>query len=56
MFKKTAIIGCVKMFRNSKKQFKTTDFIKKLYRNITDDPSPLVVINSIVALNEIEEK
>lgn len=54
--KKTAIIGCVKMFRNSKKQFKTTDFIKKLYRNITDDPSPLVVINSIVALNEIEEK
>ena len=54
--KKTAIVGCIKMFRNSKKEFKTTDFIYKLYRNITDDPSPLVVINSIVALNEIEEK
>ena len=30
--KKTAIIGCIKMYRNSKKEFKTTDFIKKLYR------------------------
>jgi AP-4 complex subunit beta-1 len=27
-----------------------------LYRNITYDPSPLVVINSIIALNEIEER
>lgn len=53
--KKTAIIGCIKMYRNSRKEFKTTDFIKKLYKLIYD-LSPLVVINSIVALNEIEEK
>ena len=43
------------MFRNSKKEFKTTDFIKKLYK-LVFDASPLVVINSISALNEIEEK
>lgn len=30
--KKTAIIGCVKMYRHSKKEFKTTDFVKKLYK------------------------
>lgn len=53
--KKTAIIGCIKMFRNSKKEFKHTDFIKKLY-SLIFDPSPLVIINSICALNEIEEK
>lgn len=53
--KKTAIIGCIKMYRNSRKEFKGTDFIKKLYK-LVFDPSPLVVINSISALNEIEEK
>ena len=30
--KKTAIIGCIKFYRNSKKEFKNTDFIKKLYK------------------------
>ena len=43
------------MFRNSKKEFKHTDFTKKLYK-LVFDPSPLVVINSISALNEIEER
>lgn len=43
------------MYRNSRKEFKSTDFAKKLYKLIYD-PSPLVVINAITALNEIEEK
>ena len=43
------------MYHNSRKQFKNTDFVKKLYK-LVFDPSPLVVINSISSLNEIEEK
>jgi len=49
--KKTAIIGCIKVFRANK----NNEFTEKLYKLIYD-PSPLVVINSISALNEIEEK
>jgi AP-4 complex subunit beta-1 len=49
--KKTAIIGCIKLYRMTKK----SDFKEKLYKLIYD-PSPLVVINAISALNEIDEK
>ena len=49
--KKTAIIGWIKVFRANKND----DFTKKLYKLIFD-PSPLVAINAICALNEVEEK
>jgi len=52
--KKTAIIGCIKMYKNSKKEFKQTKFIEKL-RNLIKDPDSNVVINTIQALNEILE-
>ena len=51
--KKTAIIGCVKFFHISKSQFKKTEFLKKLYE-LTTDQDPLVVINAIEAVNEIQ--
>ena len=50
--KKTAIIGCVKFYHMSKKEFKKTDFLDTLYK-LTRDHDPLVVINSIEAINEI---
>jgi AP-4 complex subunit beta-1 len=50
--KKTAIIGCVKLFHLSKSNFKKTDFLKILY-TLTKDKDPLVVINAIEAINEI---
>lgn len=50
--KKTAIIGCVKLFHLSKSNFKKTDFLKNLY-TLTKDKDPLVVINAIEAINEI---
>lgn len=51
--KKTAIIGCVKYYHLSKSSFKKTDFQKKLY-DLTRDKDPLVVINAIEAINEIQ--
>jgi hypothetical protein len=36
----------------SKKEFKKTDFLDTLYK-LTRDHDPLVVINSIEAINEI---
>lgn len=51
--KKTAIIGCVKFFHLSKSQFKKTEFLNQLY-NLTKDTDPLVVINAIEAVNEIQ--
>jgi AP-4 complex subunit beta-1 len=50
--KKTAIIGCVKLFHLSKSNFKKTDFLNNLY-TLTKDKDPLVVINAIEAINEI---
>lgn len=51
--KKTAIIGCVKFFHLSKSQFKETEFLTQLYA-LTKDTDPLVVINAIEAINEIQ--
>lgn len=51
--KKTAIIGCVKFFHLSKASFKKTEFLQTLYV-ITKDKDPLVVINAIEAINEIQ--
>lgn len=42
------------MYKNSRKEFKATNFVEKLY-NLVKDPDPNVVINAIQALNEIEE-
>lgn len=52
--RKTAIIGCIKMYKLCWKQFKQTNFVDKLH-NLIKDPEPNVVINTIQALNEIEE-
>jgi len=52
--KKTAIIGCIKMYKNSRKEFKATTFVEKL-RTLIKDLDPNVVINAIQALNEILE-
>ena len=51
--KKTAIIGCVKFFHLSKSQFKKTEFLATLYQ-LVKDKDPLVVINAIEAVNEIQ--
>ena len=51
--KKTAIIGCIKFYHLSKSQFKKTEFLNQLV-NLTKDTDPLVVINAIEALNEIQ--
>jgi len=50
--KKTAIIGCIKFYHQSKDDFKKTDFLDNLYK-LTRDHDPLVVINAIEAINEI---
>jgi AP-4 complex subunit beta-1 len=50
--KKTAIIGCVKFYHMSKKEFKKTEFLDTLYK-LTRDHDALVVINAIEAINEI---
>lgn len=44
--RKTAIIGCIKMYKNSWKEFKATNFTEKLH-NLVKDPDPNVVINAI---------
>ena len=52
--KKTAIIGCIKLFHMSKSTFKKqTNYLENLY-NLTGDPDSLVVINAIEAINEIQ--
>ncbi len=50
--KKTAIIGCIKFFHQSKEEFKKTEFLDTLYK-LTRDHDALVVINAIEAINEI---
>ena len=50
--KKTAIIGCVKLFHLAKSAFRKTDFLERLYA-LTKDKDPLVTINAIEAVNEI---
>ena len=51
--KKTAIIGCIKLFHMSKSTFKKqTNYLESLY-NLTGDADSLVVINAIEAINEI---
>jgi AP-4 complex subunit beta-1 len=51
--KKTAIIGCVKLFHMDKSAFKkNTTYLEKLQALTTDNDS-LVVINAIEAINEI---
>lgn len=50
--KKTAIIGCIKFYHMSKKEFKKTEFLETLYK-LTRDHDSLVVINAIEAINEI---
>lgn len=42
------------MYKNSKKEFKSTNFVEKLH-SLVKDPDPNVVINAIQAINEIEE-
>lgn len=52
--KKTAIIGCIKLFHMNKSMFKKqTGYLEKLY-DLTADVDSLVVINAIEAINEIQ--
>ena len=51
--KKTAIIGCIKLFHMNKSNFKrNTNYLEQLYNMLTDVDA-LVVINAIEAINEI---
>ena len=52
--KKTAIIGCIKMYHQNKSSFKKNNqaLTEQLYE-LLNDPDGLVVINAIDALNEI---
>ena len=51
--KKTAIIGCIKLFHMNKTRFKRdTNYLQQLYE-LTGDMDALVVINAIEAINEI---
>lgn len=51
--KKTAIIGCIKLFHMDKSTFKkNTTYMEKL-EALTMDPDSLVVVNAIEAINEI---
>ena len=51
--KKTAIIGCIKLFHMNKSNFKkNTTYLEQLYE-LTRDNDALVVINAIEAINEI---
>ena len=51
--KRTAIIGCIKMYKFAKKEFRETN-LEKL-QSLIKDPDATVVINAIEALNEILE-
>jgi len=51
--KKTAIVGCIKMFHLNKSAFKKqTNYLEQLYE-LTNDHDALVVINAIEAINEV---
>ena len=50
--KKTAIIGCIKMYKFHRSEFKKSEVVEKL-KKLIKDPDPGVVINAIQALNEI---
>ena len=51
--KKTAIIGCIKLFHMNKSSFrKNTTYQAQLYE-LTSDHDALVVVNAIEAINEI---
>ena len=51
--KKTAIVGCIKLFHMERGKFKKqTNYLEILY-GCANEQDPLVVINSIHALNEI---
>ena len=51
--KKTAIIGCIKLFHMNKVIFKKqTNYLEQLY-GLTNDNDALVTINAIHAINEI---
>lgn len=51
--KKTAIIGCIKLYHMSKSHFrKNTNYLDQIYE-MTGDTDALVVINAIQAINEI---
>ena len=52
--KKTAIIACIKMYKYSRKEFKETSFVDKLYE-LTNDIDPNVLINALNASNEVQE-
>lgn len=51
--KKTAIVSCIKYFYLNKTEFKKTEFMDHLQRLLTD-PDPLVVMNAIEAINEVQ--
>jgi len=52
--KKTATIGCIKLFHMNKSAFKkNTNYLEQLYA-MTNDSDALVVINAIGAINEIQ--
>lgn len=53
--KKTAIIGCIKLYRQIPSMVKDGDYIETLYKLLKDMDSQ-VVINAIIALNEILEE
>ena len=51
--KKTAIVGCIKLFHMEKGKFKKqTNYLDQLY-NCANEHDPLVAINAIHAINEI---
>lgn len=52
--KKAAIIGCIKLFRETPATIKDGDYVEQMYK-LLKDPDSQVVINSIIALNEILE-
>ncbi len=52
--KKTAIIGCIKLYRQSPSTIKEGDYVETLYK-LLKDLDAHVVINAIIALNEILE-
>lgn len=52
--RKTAIMGCVKLYRRSPETIKEGDYIETLY-TLLKDTDAQVVLNSIIALSEVLE-
>jgi AP-4 complex subunit beta-1 len=52
--RKTACIACIKLYKDSAKTMRNSEFIEELYKLIKDVDAQ-VVINAIVALDEIQE-